>query len=115
MAYKIPKKPKLIRNSIAYQAKQAASSLTPAEWNQVVNTLKEQTNYNTEYLENLHRILFSDWDQNTVGTVDFPDDNLFGYILEISNTLKAAATVYVGEEEPVDSLNVVLWIDISGN
>ena len=115
MPYQIPKKPKLIKNAIAHQAKQAASSLTIAEWNHVVNVLKEQTNYNTEYLENLHRVLFSDWDQSTTGTVDFPDDNLFGYILRIVEELRSVATVYIGDNIPLESSSVVLWIDTGDN
>ena len=111
MAYQIPKKPNLVRNSIAFQAKQAANSLTVQEWNHVVNVLKQQANLNTEYLENLHRVLFTDWDSNTSGFVDFPSDNIFGYVIRIIEELRNTTTVYIGAEVPADGDNDVLWID----
>jgi hypothetical protein len=113
MAHKISKKPNLNRNSIPHQAQQEVGRLTAVEWNQVVNTLRIQANLNTEYLENLHRVLFSDWDANTEGFIDFPDEDIFGYILNIIEELKSVATVYVGPDTPDEYGNVVLWIDTS--
>ncbi len=63
----IPKKPALVYNSIEHQAKTAPNSLTIGEWNRVVNILKQQANLNTKYLENLHRLLFYDWNSDDSG------------------------------------------------
>lgn len=58
----MPTKPNLTRNAIAMQMKKSAQSLTIGEWNSIVNILKEQTNNNTKYLEDLHRLLFFDYE-----------------------------------------------------
>lgn len=63
----IPKKPALVYNSIEHQSKTAANSLTIGEWNRVVNILKQQANFNTKYLEDLHRMLFYDWNSDDSG------------------------------------------------
>ena len=63
----IPKKPALVYNSIEHQSKTAANSLTIGEWNRVVNILKQQANLNTKYLEDLHRMLFYDWNSDDSG------------------------------------------------
>lgn len=68
------KKPALIYNNIPEQLKTAANSLTIQDWNQVVNVLKRQINLNTEYLEKLHRLLFSDWGSDTTGFLDFAEN-----------------------------------------
>ena len=63
----IPKKPALVYNSIEHQAKTSANSLTIGEWNRVVNIVKQQANLNTKYLEDLHRLLFYDWNSDDSG------------------------------------------------
>jgi hypothetical protein len=66
----ITRKPNLIRNNIPDQVKSAANSLTIQEWNQTINILKTQTNLNTQYLEQLHKLFFTDWDGNSGGLID---------------------------------------------
>lgn len=58
MAYHIPAKPKLVKNSIKHQNKQGRITLTTQEWNEIINVLKEQTNTNTKYLSDLHASLW---------------------------------------------------------
>lgn len=76
MAKIIPKKPALVYNSIEQQSKTASNSLTIGEWNRVVNILKQQANLNTKYLEDLHRMLFYDWNIDDSGY-------LVGEVLEV--------------------------------
>jgi hypothetical protein len=85
-----PKKPALVHNAIPDQLKTAANSLTIQEWNAVVNTLKQQANLNTAYIEQLHRVLFFNYDQNTSGYVDIPDIFEEGFL---SNVMAAVAQV----------------------
>ncbi len=66
----ITKKPNLVRNSIPDQVKTAANSLTIHEWNQIINVLKTQANLNTQYLEQLHKLFFTDWDNDSGGLID---------------------------------------------
>ena len=49
-----------IFNGIALQSKTSPNSLTVAEWNRVVNSLSAQTNNLTQYIVNLHKLLFGD-------------------------------------------------------
>jgi hypothetical protein len=81
----IEKKPTLIRNAIANQVKTAANSLRIQDWNEVVNILKQQANYNTAYLETLHRLLFFNFDSDTNGFIELLGDidvGVLPYILE---------------------------------
>jgi len=87
MAVFLEKKPHLIRNAIVEQVKQAANSLTIQEWNQVVNTLKLQTNVTVEYLEKLHRALFGTFSSTTTGFNEFED---IGVIYTLLNLLQNA-------------------------
>ena len=87
MALIIDKKPTLIRNGIVEQVKQAANSLTIQEWNQVVNTLKLQTNVTVEYLEKLHRFLFGTWTSQTVGVYETIDAGLLNELLQILGSI----------------------------
>lgn len=80
---RILKKPSLIRNSIGKQNKQSANSLTIKEWNDVVNALRVQANFNTKYLEDLHRVLFYDWDQNSTGYILAVDAFDNGFLTEV--------------------------------
>lgn len=84
----IPKKPTLIRNSIGQQRNNSANSLTVADWNRVVNILKEQANNNTKYLEQLHKLLFYDYDANTSGFIE--GSNLFenGFFADVLTDFK---------------------------
>lgn len=70
MGINLKKKPNLIRNSISNQTKQDARGFTINDWNNTINTLKLQSNLNTEYLEQIHKILFSDYDTNSSGFVE---------------------------------------------
>jgi hypothetical protein len=81
MAVFLEKKPTLIRNGIVEQVKQAANSLTIQEWNQVVNTLKLQSNVTVEYLEKLHRSLFGLWGSNTTELQEFLDEGVIYTLL----------------------------------
>lgn len=93
MALFIEKKPNLIRNAIVEQVKQAANSLTIQEWNQVVNTLKIQTNVTVEYLEKLHKVLFGNYASNTVGLYEFEDTGVIFNLLEIIEDAKEVGTL----------------------
>jgi hypothetical protein len=93
MATFIEKRPALIRNAIAEQLKQAANSLTIKEWNDVVNTLKLQTNVTVEYLEKLHRVLFGVWSNNTEGLNSFEDQGVINTLLEIITNAKDLAVL----------------------
>jgi hypothetical protein len=68
----IAKRPDLIRNSIPQQVKVSANSLTIQEWNTTVNALASQSNKTTKYVEDLHRMLFHDYDMHTQGYLEFP-------------------------------------------
>ena len=83
MAVFLEKKPTLVRNGIVEQVKQAANSLTIQEWNQVVNTLKLQTNVTVEYLEKLHRVLFGTYTSATTGFNEFEDEGVINTLLAI--------------------------------
>jgi len=87
MALLIDKKPILVRNGIVEQVKQAANSLTIQEWNQVVNTLKLQTNVTVEYLEKLHRFLFGNYSSQTVGVYETIDAGLLNELLQILGSI----------------------------
>lgn len=89
----LEKKPLLVRNGIVQQLKQAANSLTIQEWNNVVNTLKTQTNLTVEYLEKLHRSLFGIWQSNTTDIQEFPDIGVIYDILAQIELIKDAATL----------------------
>jgi hypothetical protein len=99
MAIFLEKKPTLIRNGIVEQVKQAANSLTIQEWNNVVNTLKLQSNLTVEYLEKLHRSLFGLWGSNTTELQEFLDEGVIYTLLnaitnirnELANALNDAA------------------------
>jgi len=93
MALFLEKKPNLIRNAIVEQVKQAANSLTIQEWNQVVNTLKIQTNVTVEYLEKLHKVLFGNYASNTVGLHEFEDTGVIFNLLEIIEDAKEVGTL----------------------
>jgi len=86
---RILKKPNLIRNAIDKQIKQRGEGLTIEEWNQVINALRVQTNYNTKYLEDLHRLLFCDWDQNTSGYAIAADAFDNGFLTEVLEAVEA--------------------------
>jgi len=68
----IAKKPDLVRNSIPQQMKVSANTLTIQEWNTTINALAMQTNKTTKYVEDIHRVLFHDYDINTQGYIEFP-------------------------------------------
>lgn len=70
----VTKKPKLTKSNVPHQNKTGANSLTIKEWNEVINKLKVQADMLTEYLNNVHRILFYDYDVNTSGEIDFETD-----------------------------------------
>jgi len=93
MALFIEKKPNLIRNAIVEQVKQAANSLTIQEWNEVVNTLKIQTNITVEYLEKLHKVLFGNYAGNTVGLYEFEDTGVIFALLQIINNATEVGTL----------------------
>jgi hypothetical protein len=81
MSVFLEKKPTLVRNGIVEQVKQAANSLTIQEWNQVVNTLKLQSNVTVDYLEKLHRSLFGLWGSNTTELQEFLDEGVIYTLL----------------------------------
>lgn len=93
MAVFIEKKPLLVRNGIVQQLKQAANSLTIQEWNNVVNTLKTQTNLTVEYLEKLHRSLFGLWGTDPNELQEFADEGVIYDILAQIETIRDAATL----------------------
>ncbi len=93
MAVFLEKKPLLVRNGIVEQIKQAANSLTIQEWNQVVNTLKVQTNITVEYLEKLHKVLFGTYTSSTTGLNEFLDIGVIYDILAQIELIKDAATL----------------------
>jgi hypothetical protein len=93
MAIFLEKKPILIRNGIVEQIKQAANSLTIQEWNQVVNTLKFQTNVTVEYLEKLHRALFGSYNSATTGLNEFEDEGVIFTLLQIIADAKEIGTL----------------------
>lgn len=93
MAVFLEKKPLLVRNGIVQQLKQAANSLTIQEWNNVVNTLKTQTNLTVEYLEKLHRALFGIWEANTSDLQEFVDEGIIYDILAQIEEIKDGATL----------------------
>lgn len=70
----VTKKPKLTKSNVPHQNKTGANSLTIKEWNEVINKLKVQADMLTEYLNNVHRILFYDYDVNTSGEIEFETD-----------------------------------------
>jgi len=130
----IDKKPILVRNGIVEQVKQAANSLTIQEWNQVVNTLKLQTNVTVEYLEKLHKFLFGNYNSQTVGVYNTVDEGLLNQLLQILGSITVnnptdgqflryetatsqfknitANKVVVSEEEPTsDNKNNDIWFD----
>ena len=133
MALLIDKKPTLIRNGIVEQVKQAANSLTIQEWNQVVNTLKLQTNVTVEYLEKLHRFLFGTWNSQTVGVYETIDAGLLNELLQILGSITVnnptdgqflryetatsqfknitANKVVTSETAPVDNKNNDIWFE----
>jgi hypothetical protein len=121
MSKTIPKKPELIYNSISDQLKTAANSLTIAEWNSVVNILKKQSNLNTKYIENLHRILFYDYNTNTTGEIgeilNFED----GFVTDVMSAINSVKLriddlekFKVSEAEPTVEEDVSLWIHVQG-
>ena len=93
MAIFIDKKPYLIRNAIAEQLKQAANSLTIKEWNEVVNTLKLQTNITVEYLEKLHRSLFGTWNSQTSGVNEYLDEGIIYTLFQLVQQIQQATTL----------------------
>jgi hypothetical protein len=93
MAIFLEKKPSLIRNAIVEQVKQAANSLTIQEWNQVVNTLKLQTNVTVEYLEKLHKSLFGSYTNATTGLNEFEDEGVIFTLLGIIENLEDIGTL----------------------
>lgn len=93
MAIFLEKRPLLVRNGIVEQVKQAANSLTIQEWNQVVNTLKLQTNVTVEYLEKLHRALFGTYTSATTGLNEFEDEGVIFTLLEIIADAKEIGTL----------------------
>ena len=115
---RISKKPKLVYNSIASQLKTAISGLTVQEWNNVVNVLRLQSNYNTEYLEQLHTILFGQWSDETTGYVELEkafgagliSEGLLTELIKVVHDIKTMAVVSVGHDVPTSD-NVVLWIE----
>jgi hypothetical protein len=134
MALFFDKKPALVRNGIAEQLKQAANSLTIQEWNQVVNTLKLQTNVTVEYLEKLHRFLFGTWTSQTIGVYETVDEGLMNELLQLVGAVRVtnptdgqflryesatsqfknmdANKVVTSATEPVDNKNNDIWFDI---
>ena len=132
MALIIDKKPTLVRNGIVEQVKQAANSLTIQEWNQVVNTLKLQTNVTVEYLEKLHRFLFGNYSSQTVGVYETSDAGLLNELLQILGNITVnnptdgqflryesatsqfnitANKVVTSETAPVDNKNNDIWFE----
>jgi hypothetical protein len=117
----IQKKPLLIRNAIAQQFKAAANTLTIQEWNEVINILKQQANYNTAYLEELHRLLFFNYDSDTSGFLEFIDNieegilpYIFSQIEILQNTIGSFS--YYGQQTPNgDSKNNDLWFKSTGD
>lgn len=93
MSLFLEKKPLLVRNGIVEQIKQAANSLTIQEWNQVVNTLKTQTNVTVEYLEKLHKALFGSYTSATTGLNEFPDDGVIFHLLTIIENAQELGTL----------------------
>jgi len=93
MAIFLEKRPLLVRNGIVEQVKQAANSLTIQEWNQVVNTLKLQTNVTVEYLEKLHKALFGTYTSATTGLNEFEDEGVIFTLLEIIADAKEIGTL----------------------
>lgn len=109
----LEKKPDLIYNAIPEQVKQVANTLSIAEWNQVVNVLKRQSNLTTAHVEKLHRVLFGDWELNSNGYVDYIatlDEGLLEKLMRAVEEIKSAATIHVGSDQPIGE-NVVFWID----
>ena len=88
------KKPDLVYNAIAHQSK-TNGGLSAAEWNFVINTLRNQTNNTAKNLERLYRWLIHDWDHNTDGVVDFETETqehgFIDYIKSIINNLHKVA------------------------
>ena len=101
----IPKKPALVYNSIEHQSKTAANSLTIGEWNRVVNILKQQANLNTKYLEDLHRVVFYDWNSDDSGYI------VGDIIPSKQNKLVAGANITIDPDTNVISASdsVSIW------
>lgn len=109
----IPKKPALVYNSIEHQSKTAANSLTIGEWNRVVNILKQQANLNTKYLEDLHRLLFYDWNSDDSGYVvgnvaRFGSDVVFSVNEHVGDVVLDSGDIEFDKENPEITLKEML-------
>jgi hypothetical protein len=119
MAIFLEKKPSLIRNAIVEQVKQAANSLTIQEWNQVVNTLKLQTNITVEYLEKLHKSLFGSYTSATTGLNEFEDEGVIFTLLGIIENLEDIGTLktnfYGKADEAINAGDFVMFGGAQGD
>jgi len=119
MALFLEKKPNLIRNAIVEQVKQAANSLTIQEWNQVVNTLKLQTNITVEYLEKLHKALFGSYTSGTTGLNEFEDEGVIFTLLGIIENLEEIGTLksnfYGKADESITAGDFVMFGGVQGD
>jgi hypothetical protein len=119
MAIFLEKKPSLIRNAIVEQVKQAANSLTIQEWNQVVNTLKLQSNVTVEYLEKLHKSLFGSYTSATTGLNEFEDEGVIFTLLGIIENLEDIGTLktnfYGKADEAISAGDFVMFGGAQGD
>lgn len=115
----LEKKPNLIRNAIVEQVKQAANSLTIQEWNQVVNTLKLQTNITVEYLEKLHKALFGSYTSGTTGLNEFEDEGVIFHLLGIIENLEEISSLksnfYGKADEAITAGDFIMFGGIQGD
>lgn len=99
---------KTIYNAIERQTKTETSRITPKEWNQIINVLKDQANFNADVLEKLFKDLgYMDKDIKTkiaqveAGLLDWD---------KILEEIKNSQEVHVGRRSPEG--NEKIWFEI---
>ena len=96
-----------IFNGIALQSKTSPNSLTVAEWNRVVNSLSAQTNNLTQYIVNLHKLLFGN---STTSILPITEEGLLHALyvgkadLDTTGTVKASQAPMIATIVPVETL-----------
>lgn len=100
---------KMKYNSIPKQKKSGVSRITPEEWNFIINVLKEQTNFNTETIEDL--ITSSNMSQEELLEKIILIESGARELASLVEELKETKEIYIGSDEPTGKETI--WFDTS--
>lgn len=82
----IIKRPEVSYNTIAEQIKRGVNSLTIAEWNFIINSLRVQANVNADQIKYIHSVLFGldDVSLNSDGVALIPElyDKIYNGVID---------------------------------